>query len=195
MKLRELFECIKCLMIGDYKQTNSGIDDILYPEKKSCGINSYEDNTPSTPLYTPPAEDDSKREVSADIQNYTDIHLAAEDALLNDAAIPDVKDEEIPILSVFKRVSDIVEELDQIKQKLNSNETIQMVNFCQEKIIESLSNSGAGLIKDESTYSSSRHRPSPYGIYPEGTPIKQTLRPGLIIQEEIILKAVVEMVV
>lgn len=192
MKLRELFECIKCFMIGDYKQTSSGIDDILCPEKKPCDINSYDDNTSSPPLYVPPEEDCSKGEISENIQNYTDVHSDVEDILSSGTTITDNKNEELPNLIIFKRVSDIVEELDLIKQKLNSSETVQMVNFCQEKIIESLYSSGASLIKDENTYSSSRHRPSPYGIYPEGVHIKQTLRPGLIIQNEIVLKAVVE---
>lgn len=192
MKLRNLFECIKCFMIGDYKQTDSGIDDILYSEKKPCDVDSYDGSTSSPPLYAPPGEDCSKGEIREDMQN-ADIHSGEEDILSSDATITDNKNEEVPNLIVFKRVSDIVEELDLIKQKLNSNETVQMVNFCQEKIIESLSCSGASLIKDESTYSSSRHRPSPYGIYPEGALIRQTLRPGLIIQDEIVLKAVVEM--
>ncbi len=190
MKLRSLFECFKCFMIGDYKETNSGIENNLYPQDKPFDVYHRDAEASSAPLYTPPCDDIvGDTIVNNGVSNCAHSH----------------KDDEVTSVNVFneqrfntnpdmfKCMSDIVVELDMVKQKLANDETIQMITFCQDKIIEGLSSSGAKLIGDDKYYSNFRHCPVPYGIYPEGIPIKRTIRPGIAVQHNVVLKALVEL--
>lgn len=181
-------------MIGDYKQTNSDIDATLYPQDKPFDMYIQGTKASSTPLYTPPEEDlediIAEKRVEDCVCTYANEDEPSSST--NESKISDVRDVN-PNVDVFKRMSDIIIELDLVKQKLANEETIQMINFCQDKIIEGLSRSGAQLIDNEEIYSNSRHSPIPYGIYPEGIPIKQTIRPGMIVKNDVVLKALVEL--
>ena len=183
MKLKTLFECFKCFMIGNYKDTNSGIDDKLYSEDKPIDVYHRDIEIASTPLYTPLIDDMEDPVVKDSVNNCASLH--------NDFT-PEEQGININT-DVFKSMSDLIMELDMVKQKLANDETIQIITFCQDKIIEGLSSSGAQLINNDELYSNTRHCPIPYGIYPEGIPIKCTLRPGVMVQNEVILKAIVEL--
>lgn len=189
MKLRSLFECFKCFMIGDYKETNSGIEGKLYSQDKPFDVYHRDTEASSAPLYTPPS-DDIENTIMTD--SVSDCAHSYEDDELTSA---DMFDEQglNTNSNVFKCMSDLVVELDMVKQKITNDETIQMITFCQDKIIEGLSSSGAQLIDNDESYSNSRHYPVPYGIYPEGVSIKRTIRPGVIIQHNVVLKALVEL--
>ena len=186
MKLRSLFECFKCFMIGNYKETNSGMEDELYPQDRPIDMYHRDAKISYTPLYTPPSEDIVTE--SSDV----DSAYSREDKESVSANKYDEQDTESND-DVFKSMAALIEELDMVKQKLSSEETIQMITFCQEKIIEGLSSSGAQLIVNDEVYSNYMHRPIPYGIYPEGLLIKRTIRPGVLLQNEVILKALVEL--
>ena len=175
-------------MIGDYKETNSGIEDKLYPQDKPFDVYNRDTEASSAPLYTPPNEDVENTIMSDGVDDCTCSH--------DDEATSVNKFDEQGLntdTDVFKRMSDIVVELDMVKQKLANDETIQMITFCQDKIIEGLSSSGAKLIGDDKYYSNFRHCPVPYGIYPEGIPIKRTIRPGIAVLHNVVLKALVEL--
>lgn len=186
MKLRSLFECIKCFMIGNYKETNSGIEDDLYPQDRPFDMCHRDAEISYTPLYTPPTEDIVKENRDVD---------SAYSQKDNESVSAKRYDEQDTKYSydVYKSMASLIEELDIVKQKLSSEETIQIITFCQDKIIEGLSNSGAQLIDNDESYSNARHYPIPYGIHPEGIPIKRIIRPGVEIQKDIILKALVEL--
>lgn len=187
MKLRSLFECFKCFMIGNYKETNSGIEDNLYPQDKPLYTYHGDTEPSSTPLYTPPSDDIEVTVVNNSVNDCTHSHDEF-------SSVNRFDEQEIGTsTNVFKCMSDLVVELDMVKQKLTGDETIQMITFCQDKIIEGLSNSGAQLIDNDKSYSNIRHYPIPYGIYPEGMPIKRIIRPGVIAQKDIVLKALVEL--
>ena len=57
MKLRTFFECVKCFLIGNYKENVNGINDELHPSTYSHDMYSQNYGVPSPPLYTPPNED------------------------------------------------------------------------------------------------------------------------------------------
>ena len=183
MKLKSLFECFKCFMIGNYKETNSGIEDNLFPKEKPIEMYNLSPEIPSGPLYTPPIDDMEDPVVKDSVNDCTSLH---DDFTSDEHGINTNTD-------VFKCMSDLIVELDTVKQKLTNNETIQMITFCQDKIIEGLSSSGAELIDNDESYSNIRHYPIPYGIYPEGIPIRCTIRPGVIIQNDVVLKALIEL--
>lgn len=183
MKLKSLFECFKCFMIGNYKETNSGIEDNLCSQEKPIEMYNLSPEISSGPLYTPPIDDMVDHIVKDSVNDCTSLHddLTSDEHRLNTNT------------DVFKRMSDLIVELDTVKQKLTNDETIQMITFCQDKIIEGLSSSGAQLIDNDESYSNIRHYPIPYGIYPEGIPIKCTIRPGVMVQNEVVLKAIIEL--
>lgn len=192
MKLRTLFECFKCFMIGNYKDTNSGIEDNLYPQDIPYDVYHRNSETPSVTLYTPPSEDVENIITKKSADDCACTHVNYEPAPVN--STPNL-DEQVVNLNtdVFKSMSCLIVELDIVKQRLASDETIQMITFCQDKIIEGLSGSGAKLIENDESYSNTRHCPMPYGIYPEGIPIKRIIRPGVMVQNEVVLKALIEL--
>lgn len=188
MKLKTLFECFKCFMIGNYKETNSEIEDNLYPQDKPFDVYSRDTETSSAPLYIPPSE-----EVENDITSIGS-HTSANDVPTSTNTASNLNEQVVnPNTNVFKKMSELIEELDTVKRRLTNDETIQMITFCQDKIIEGLLISGAKLINDEDSYSNTRHYPIPYGIYPEGITIKRTIRPGVMNQNDVLLKALVEL--
>lgn len=189
MKLRSLFECFKCFMIGDYKETNSGIENNLYPQDKPFDVYHRDAEASSAPLYTPPCDVVGDTIVNNGVSNCAYSHKDDEVTSVN--VFNEQRFNTNP--DIFKCMSDIVVELDMVKQKIINDETILMITFCQDKIIEGLSSSGAQLIDNDESYSNTRHYPIPYGIYPEGIPIKRIIRPGVEIQKDIVLKALVEL--
>ena len=190
MKLRTLFECFKSFMIGDYKETNSDIETILYPQDTPSNGYHRDAEASSAPLYTPPSDDTEGATLS--YNGVSDCTRSDEEAEVPSENMHN-EQELNTNPDIFKCMSDIIVELDMVKQKISNDETIQMIIFCQDKIIEGLSSSGAQLINNDESYSNARHYPMPYGIYPEGIPIKCTLRPGVMVQNEVILKAIVEL--
>lgn len=190
MKLRTLFECFKSFMIGDYKETNSDIETILYPQDTPSNGYHRDAEASSAPLYTPPSDDTEGATLS--YNGVSDCTRSDEEAEVPSENMHN-EQELNTNPDIFKCMSDIIVELDMVKQKISNDETIQMIIFCQDKIIEGLSSSGAQLIDNDESYSNARHYPMPYGIYPEGIPIKCTLRPGVMVQNEVILKAIVEL--
>lgn len=190
MNLRSLFECFKCFMIGDYKETNSGIEDNLYPQDKPFDVYHRDAETSSAPLYTPPSDDTEGDTLAnngvSDCARSDEEDEVASVNMFNEQGLNTNPD-------IFKCMSDIIVELDMVKQKISNDETIEMITFCQDKIIEGLSSSGAQLIDNDESYSNTRHYPIPYGIYPEGAPIKRIIRPGVVVQKNIVLKALIEL--
>lgn len=189
MKLRALFECFRCFMIGNYNDANSGIDDKLYSEYKPIDVYPRNTAISSIPLYTPPSEDIDDTAIESCEIDSAYSQEDKESVSANKYNEQETKNS----TNVFKNMTELIEELDMIKQRLTNDETIQMVTFCQDKIIEGLSSSGAQLIVNDEVYSNYRHRPIPYDIYTDGLPIKRTIRPGVRVKNEVIMKALVEL--
>lgn len=191
MKLKTLLKGIRCFLFGDSGTSGNDSGDTASRPGHIVDTGMGGDAVSSIPLYIPVEEERFVETISgAGAEEPENLTLRVEVPSCNEP-VDTVAKETVQDVTVFKCMADIIEELDLVKKKLVDEETAQMVGFCQERIIEGLVNAGAVLIENEEKFSSQRHMPSPYGIYPDGVEIRQTLRPGVIVQDRVVLKAIV----
>lgn len=199
MKLKEIFEYIKCFMIGDDRDTKNDIERILYPEEHSTNF-SEGDQIHQT-LYIPPEESyDNKTSKSCErsygVDQKDNININQPENLAstsndNSEKINQNDDEESQ--PIINELVELIIELDRTKSKLIANESIEIISFCQNRIIESIVNHSGNQINNDTIYSNERHIPMPFKIVPNGSTIKKISRPGIIINNKVILKAIVEL--
>lgn len=92
------------------------------------------------------------------------------------------------------RLVDLINHLDTAKNRLKSDESVNIISFCQDKIIETITHSCGEEINNETEFSRERHFPTPYiNEPPKGCKIKQVLRPGIILNNKVLLKAIVQL--
>jgi hypothetical protein len=94
---------------------------------------------------------------------------------------------------LINRAIELINELDIISNKIESNDSKEIVSFCQNRLIECLEITGLEYINNEVLFDNSRHTPIPFSIVPNGTSIKRTIRKGIIYNGKTILKAQVEL--
>nr|WP_303776300.1 hypothetical protein [Bacteroides intestinalis] len=98
--------------------------------------------------------------------------------------IPKIKEE-----SLIQSFTELIEELDIVLTKAEDENSRQTIKFCQSRIIEILSNNGVESMEKDSIFDSTRHIPVPFKIVPNGTPIANIERIGLIYAGKVVLKA------
>ena len=98
--------------------------------------------------------------------------------------IPKIKEE-----SLIQSFTELIKELDIVLTKAEDENSRQTIKFCQSRIIEILSNNGVESMEKDSIFDSTRHIPVPFKIVPNGTPIANIERIGLIYAGKVVLKA------
>lgn len=199
MKLKNIFECIKCFMIGDDRNTKNDIERILYPEEQARCIS--EESQLYQTLYVPPVESYNNRKNPAcksdyDMDNKCVVganHPESLESMENEIDENSNHDENETSLPIVNQLVELITEFDMAKSKLIDTESIEIVSFCQNRIIESIVNHCGDLINSDTIYSNERHIPMPFMIVPNGSIIKKVLRPGIIMNNKVLLKAIVQL--
>lgn len=83
-------------------------------------------------------------------------------------------------------------ELDNLYIKTTDTNVTNTIAFCQDRIIEILSSNGCKKIGDDLEFDCLRHIVNPIAFVPQGTPITETIRPGIICDDKVLLKAIVK---
>ncbi len=104
----------------------------------------------------------------------------------------DESNEDTSTNTIIEDLANLISEMDIIKARLDSLESKDIIQFCQERIIECISRQSLEEIGTDTVFNSERHYPQPFRIVPNGTLIKKYIRHGLKKDERIILKAIVE---
>ena len=104
----------------------------------------------------------------------------------------DRSEKEIAIDSLFMDLGCLISEMDIVKTKLDSTESKDIIQFCQERIIECLTKQTIEFLGNESYFNSEIHTPIPFQISPNGTSIIKSIGPGIKKGDKSILKALVE---
>ena len=202
MILKNLFECIKCFMIGDDRDTKNDIERILYPEEQTRIESEHRLDYQTSSLYIPPTdatEDKSGNKCICEANSSDKRNNGVEDinsSMISNPAhrgISEEKDKNTASSTLVYQLAELIEKLDMTKNRLVNEETISMISFCQSRIIECIANNGYDLINSDIIYSNERHIPTPYKIIPNGVVIKRILRPGIMFDKKVVLKAIVEL--
>ena len=162
------------------------IKNLLFPEvvDEDDTLKPYRDDVEGQESYYVPPLEDQYQEQDNSKYSYIDV----------------IKEEKQPSIqtdgySMIKRLqNDIVttiEEFDSYINRIENDDTKELISLFQLRLIDSLANSGLDKIDEETNYSCLRHTPVPFQVIPEGSSISEIKRAGLARDGQIVLKALV----
>lgn len=98
-----------------------------------------------------------------------------------------------PYMALAHQCRDMLQELDRMAHLVPDASTRSFIEQQQSRIAEALFLSGATPIAEESTFNLLRHEPAEGGVITNGTPIAETLTPGIEIEGQVLVKAKVKL--
>ena len=94
-------------------------------------------------------------------------------------------------LSLCKRLAEMVKQYDMMAKQMPDGEAKDLLEDMSEQIITSMVLGGCQAITKETSFNALRHKPVPFAIIEDGTPIQSTLRIGVELNGVILLHALV----
>ena len=94
-------------------------------------------------------------------------------------------------LSLCKRLAEMVKQYDMMAKQMPDGEAKDLLEDMSEQIISSMVLGGCQAITKETSFNALRHKPVPFAIIEDGTPIQSTLRMGVELNGVILLHALV----
>jgi len=94
-------------------------------------------------------------------------------------------------LSLCKRLAEMVKQYDMMAKQMPDGEAKDLLEDMSEQIITSLVLGGCQAITKETSFNALRHKPVPFAIIEDETPIQSTLRMGVELNGVILLHALV----
>ena len=95
-------------------------------------------------------------------------------------------------LKLCKRLAEMVKQNDMMAKQMPEGESKDLLDDFSEQIISSMVLGGCKAITHEKTFNSLRHRPVPFSIVEDGTPIEKTVRVGVEFNEMVLIPAKVK---
>jgi hypothetical protein len=84
------------------------------------------------------------------------------------------------------------DELDRMSRQFSDSTMLNFIDMQKSRIREALILSGATAIDEESVFSLLRHKSVSPGIVRDGTPIQETIEPGIAIESRVMIKSKVK---
>lgn len=137
------------------------------------------------------------KEISIDTTNEMSIETPIEEEI--PIQIPSVVVEpsapikEGEFLSLCKRLAEMVKQYDMMAKHMPDGEAKDLLEDMSEQIITSMILGGCQAITKETSFNALRHKPVPFAIIEDGTPIQSTLRMGVELNGVILLHALVKL--
>lgn len=210
LSLKNIFDKFVLLVYGDSSTLSNGLEDIIYgdnalieselpvllDEKSLYKPSENEvlenvDNTEDQDFGPEHDEKNSKEIACGENQPANELPISRE---LSDVPVTfdcSLCSNVLPIKS-YEDLANILTELDMVKNRLDSVDSRNVIQFCQERIIECMIKWGVDVIDDCMLFNPMLHIPEPYSIVKEGTPISEYLRVGLKYNNKVLLKALVK---
>ena len=119
-------------------------------------------------------------------------HISKEEEVVGNeeqVAEPTMSNEEF--LSLCKRLAEMVKQYDMMAKQMPDGEAKNLLEDMSEQIITSMVLGGCQAITKETLFNALRHKPVPFAIIEDGTPIQSTLRMGVELNGVILLHALV----
>ena len=98
-----------------------------------------------------------------------------------------------PFMALAHQCRDMIQELDRMAHLVPDASTRSFIEQQQSRIAEALFLSGATPIAEEPTFNLLRHEPAEGGVVTNGTPIAETIIPGIEIEGQVLVKAKVKL--
>lgn len=95
-------------------------------------------------------------------------------------------------LKLCKRLAEMVKQNDMMAKQMPEGESKDLLDDFSEQIISSMVLGGCKAITHEKTFNSLRHRPVPFSIVEDGTPIEKTVRVGVEFNEMVLIQSLVK---
>lgn len=92
-------------------------------------------------------------------------------------------------LKLCKRLAEMVKQNDMMAKQMPEGESKDLLDDFSEQIISSMVLGGCKAITHEKTFNSLRHRPVPFSVVEDGTPIEKTERIGVELNEIVLIPA------
>lgn len=92
----------------------------------------------------------------------------------------------------FKDLSILIEELDAVLIKESIPNVVEIIKYCQDRIIEIMIKNGGVVINEENGFDIAKHRTIPFKIEEQGRKINRVIRPGVAYNGTTIVKALVK---
>lgn len=152
-------------------------------------LNKYLDE-PQTLFVIPPEKHVEPLEVNApSVENVsigTEVVVTDEETVVNSTM---VSNEEF--LSLCRRLAEMVKQYDMMAKQMPDGEAKDLLDDMSEQIISSMVLGGCQAITQETKFDAIRHRPVPYAVVEDGSPIQSTIRVGVSINGQVLIPAVV----
>jgi molecular chaperone GrpE (heat shock protein) len=204
MNVREMLKIARMLVWGDSSISNTEVDEALgnvncsdsngqqaiYPEEKSDSI--YNQTVVSDRF---DSEESKIAECKLNSEDFvSDIPLSAqhEEGREIDVSLEQKNDKNSDFDILLSNIINLIDELDCVSNRLNSEESKNLIDFIQERMLECVSFGNMDFINIDSEFDNSRHTAVPFKIVPNGTPILKFIRKGLFYNGRVLLKAKVE---
>lgn len=94
-----------------------------------------------------------------------------------------------PYMGLVRQCCDMIQELERMRKLVACEQTIGFIEQHQSRIAEALFLTGASPIAEEPVFNLLRHEPAEGGITTNGTPIAETIVPGIEIEGQVLVKA------
>lgn len=95
-------------------------------------------------------------------------------------------------IKAITKLVELINEFDQYKLSISNEDTKQVIQLMQDRLISTSESLGANLIKNEGNFNNYRHIAYPLSIIEDGVAISATIRSGIEINNIVLLKALVE---
>ena len=93
------------------------------------------------------------------------------------------------VVHLQKNIISTIEEFDTYLSRIENEDAKELITLFQLRLIESLVESGLDRIDDDKYFNCLRHVAVPFSIVPDGTPIREIKRNGIIRGNRVLLKA------
>lgn len=90
---------------------------------------------------------------------------------------------------LIEECTDLISEFESYKNRFETEEGKMMTDIVQERLFEILVKSGAQLITDETSFDIIRHIAVPAQMVENGTPVLETIRPGIALGNKVLIRA------
>jgi hypothetical protein len=122
-----------------------------------------------------------------------EVNILDKKTIIATKEVEDKKEEVIHSNGAYQKLieecTDLISEFESYKTRFETEEGKMMTDIAQERLFEILAKSGAQLITDETSFDIIRHIAIPAKVVENGTPVLETIRPGIALGSKVLIRA------
>lgn len=188
---REIDPCFEPIVPAPFLIPDLGValDEQIMEDEKERMLNNNSDQEitctqelGSSEIISPPkSEEENKLKRDLEVTAEPDLEPLVNPLLYNNEYI-----------RLVESCVETIKEFDGYEDRVESEETKDIIGLMKERLRENLLVSGVSFIDEENEFHILRHDPVPMAIIAEGTPVVEIISPGLAIGNRVFMKAKVK---